>query len=86
MLDRTTHPNHKYYARYGGSGILPTEAWRDFRNFLADMGACPEGYSLDRIDNEKGYFKENCRWIPLRDQPKNRRVCKKPYVPPYQMT
>lgn len=60
-------------ARYAHLDIHPD--WDDFEKFVSDMGECPEGYSLDRIDNNKGYSKENCRWIPRGDQSKNRKFC-----------
>ena len=47
--------------------------WFDYNNFKVDMGYCPEGYSLEREDNDLGYNKANCTWIPIREQSKNRR-------------
>jgi hypothetical protein len=43
-----------------------------FENFLADMGERPKGKTLDRIDNTKGYFKDNCRWATQSEQNRNR--------------
>jgi hypothetical protein len=45
--------------------------WESFERFYKDMGECPNGFSLERIDNEKGYFPDNCIWIPIADQAKN---------------
>ena len=60
------------------TGISICSRWGEYALFLADMGECPEGYSLDRIDNAKGYSPDNCRWIPLIEQAtntsKNRKV------------
>ena len=53
--------------------IDPT--WCDFQVFIDDMGKCPVGYSLDRKNNNSGYTKHNCRYIPKGDQNKNRRSC-----------
>jgi len=55
---------------YGKIGI--DEKWDDFINFYKDMGDRPSGYTLDRIDNSKGYFKENCRWATPKQQSRNR--------------
>lgn len=83
MKDRCLNKNHKYFYLYGGRGIKIDPNWMGFEGFLKDMGQMPkEGYSLDRIDNDLGYFLENCRWIPKNDQQKNRRGNKKKYLPP----
>ena len=82
MKDRCLNPMHVHSKNYLQRGIAVCEKWMSFEGFYEDMGDRPNGWSLDRIDNYKGYFKENCRWIPLRDQPKNRRICRKPYTPP----
>ena len=81
MKDRCLNPNHVHSKNYLQRGIGICQKWMTFEGFYEDMGDRPVGYSLDRIDNHKGYLKENCRWIPLADQPKNRRNSKKPYTP-----
>lgn len=70
---RCTNPNYPKYHRYGGRGITICKRWLDsFENFLEDMGERPTGLTLDRIDNDKGYSKENCRWTTLKEQNRNR--------------
>ena len=58
---------------YGARGITVCDRWDDFHAFVEDMGDCPEGYTLDRINPNLGYTPENCRWIDIRTQQLNRR-------------
>jgi hypothetical protein len=73
MIQRCTNVNHVAFHNYGGRGITICPEWRnDFMSFFKDMGARPEGKSIDRIDNEKGYFKDNCKWSTEVEQKNNR--------------
>lgn len=75
MKSRCTNENVKGYKNYGAKGIKICERWlNSFGNFLEDMGNPENEMSLERIDNKKGYFKENCKWIPKNQQAKNRHV------------
>lgn len=74
MKRRCLNKNDRSYYRYGGSGVTVCDKWMNFIGFYEDMAdTFIEGLSIDRIDNKKGYSKENCRWIPLGDQNKNKR-------------
>ena len=72
MKERCTNPRHDSYCRYGAKGITYSVEWVDFSVFLADMGFRPEGATLDRRDNSKGYSKENCRWTDTTTQALNK--------------
>ena len=75
MINRCTNKKCKDYPDYGGRGITVCEEWAsDPEKFFSDMGERPAGTSLDRIDNEKGYSKENCRWATNAQQHSNRRT------------
>lgn len=76
MRARCQNPNHDAYRYYGGRGITVCERWQSFDCFLADMGECPPGYSIERSDNERGYEPGNCSWLPMIDQWRNRRSTK----------
>lgn len=73
MIQRCRNKKNTSYMNYGDRGIKVCEKWLNFKGFLEDMGLRPEGKTLDRIDNEKGYYKENCRWETPKNQCRNRR-------------
>ena len=72
MLQRCTNLKDKGWPRYGGKGVTVCERWRKFVNFYEDMGPRGDNQSLDRIDNTKGYSKENCRWTSVVVQAQNK--------------
>lgn len=73
MIQRCTNPNCSGYEYYGGRGITVCEEWMSFDGFLKDMGERPQGTSIDRINPDKGYFKDNCRWATYKVQANNTR-------------
>lgn len=73
MIARCTNYNNTSYKNYGGRGITVCKRWLKFENFLKDMGLRPEKTSLDRINNNKGYCKSNCRWATKEQQSNNRK-------------
>ena len=79
MKARCANPNNGNYSSYGGRGITVCSRWLEsdgqgFLNFLLDMGDRPPNTSLDRVDNDLGYSKENCRWASSCCQANNRRT------------
>ena len=77
MKDRCYREKNRFYSNYGGRGIKVCSEWLDFNVFKewAMKHGYREGLSIDRIDNNKGYFPNNCRWIPKSSQQRNRRSC-----------
>ena len=73
MKRRCDDPNRENYKWYGGRGIAYCKPWKRFVNFQADMGHCPQGYELDRIDTNRGYEPTNCRWTTHKVNCTNRR-------------
>lgn len=73
MQQRCNNQKHHAYQRYGGRGITVCRRWHDYDNFLADMGERPEGTSLERRKNNKGYSPGNCYWATRTEQQRNRR-------------
>lgn len=76
IITRCTNPNYRFYKDYGGRDIRVCERWsgkNGFIHFLEDMGECPPGLTIDRINNNLGYYKENCRWIEQKQNNRNKR-------------
>lgn len=77
LKSRCTDKNNFRYSDYGGRGITFDPRWAKFENFLSDMGERPGSLTLDRIDNDGPYCKENCRWVDMITQRRNSRRIKK---------
>lgn len=74
ILYRCTNESSKDYKRYGLKGISYDPRWQNFEAFWEEMKSeYKENLTLDRIDNTKGYTKENCRWVDMKKQCNNRK-------------
>lgn len=74
MKSRCLNEKHPEYPNYGGRNITICDSWKtDYLIFNYEMGPKPNNTSLDRVDNNKGYYKENCRWASLSVQNNNKR-------------
>ena len=75
MCERCHNSNHPAYSNYGGRGITMCDEWREsFLTFLEDMGHKPDGLTLERRDNNRGYSSENCYWATRKQQRENQRI------------
>ena len=75
MLHRVNNPKNTSFKNYGNRGISVCDSWLDFDTFYKDVeSGYQEGLSLDRIDNDKGYFPDNVRWATKKEQANNRRT------------
>ncbi len=75
MIWRCLEKNNVRYPNYSGRGIAVCERWKQYENFLADMGEVPKGMTLDRYpDNDGNYEPSNCRWATNAEQSRNKSV------------
>ena len=74
MRERCMNPKCKAYKNYGGRGIVVCSRWQSFKNFFEDVGPKPSSkHTLERINNNLGYDKNNCKWATWSEQAKNKR-------------
>lgn len=76
MHNRCKNKAHTRYHCYGGRGIKVDKRWDSFQNFLKDMGECPPGLQIDRINNNGNYCPENCHWVTPKENANNRSTSK----------
>lgn len=73
MRKRCANPRSSAWLNYGGRGITVCARWASFEAFLADMGECPPGLEIDRLEVDGNYEPGNCRWATLLEQANNKR-------------
>lgn len=78
MITRCTNKNRKSYKNYGGRGIWVCKEWSSFEGFYkwSIASGYSEALTIDRINNDKGYCPENCRWASTTIQARNKRKVK----------
>jgi hypothetical protein len=87
MIDRCKLPTHQAWKNYGGRGIEVDDTWKNFIAFYNDMYPTYQpGLTLDRINNNGNYSKENCRWVTYEQNANNRRTSKFIDTPQGKMT
>ena len=87
MKNRCTRRSHIAYKNYGGRGITVCEEWlHSFETFLCEMGERPEGKTLDRVDSNAGYNKNNCRWATTTEQNENKNNNRGVVIDGFRMT
>lgn len=74
IITRCTNPNSEHYKHYGARGITVCEDWKDYVQFKkwAKSNGYADDLSIDRKENSKGYFPDNCRWATMKEQERNR--------------
>ena len=77
MFQRCNNSNNPHYKDYGGRGIKICDSWLKFENFYKDMGKRPDlSFTIERVNNNKGYFSGNCMWATRSEQSRNKRIRK----------
>lgn len=75
MHERCRYKKHVAWHNYGGRGISVCQRWFDFELFCEDMESSYQtGLMIERVDNDKGYSKENCVWATAKEESRNKRV------------